>query len=760
MIYDNETQFNNGLELIAEKRPGDLCGLLVSLMILMMISSKKTSGFYYQKLRHAVSKLSDNTGDTIRSAIEEYNHCVVQLEKKTPNRSVFCVIDFLESTKKLSKYQVDCVQCLDILIDWDKEMVFNCDKHKGIALNCAIRIRNREIIKTLLDRGIYMLDRSVIENLDPKVLEEHFDSCISKYKNYIEIDFKNFINQSAERQDDMQCINFMADSHDHNHLIVHPLISLLVMLKWNHYAKIICSRFILCLILMKATIMYALKIGSHLTTPMALHALHDVGSIALYCYIFLFIWLMLVFCILFIIARLRPFVHAYRNNVKITVVVIAISMFIVSLVAVFVSGLWVSFLISYFCVYTVYVARFLNNTYTKIASYTPWVSSRSVMDYPNIIQNSIQSISMLLFFLSESLDSYLNQKILGTIAILSTANATFLSAGSTFWNFSQYYVMFWDVTLSSLKSLQLCLIFLPAFATSFFLMVFDGEYSSGSNSQSANSTCQTDGLCEQQNATSDKDTSPFHQFSSSILKVIIMSTGEFDVADTRFDLNMMTLCLFLSFVFLISIVFMNLMNGLAVGDTQRIQSNAELVCMQNRCKILAQLRGASAKEILLNLVNQVKDSDEDSIESFVSVSTLHTKIYVSMSRRIMIAKYRFKGTLNYYGNPLNDINLFKVNSYDDTDAYIPISHKWLQMDSKIMDNAREIVSKKGIGRNDEKDPVKCIAKLETDVKKLAETISDIEESTNQSLREMTNVLKNIQESLLRKSEKTHSYTFK
>ena len=58
-----------------------------------------------------------------------------------------------------------------------------------------------------------------------------------------------------------------------------------------------------------------------------------------------------------------------------------------------------------------------------------------------------------------------------------------------------------------------------------------------------------------------------------------MSAGEFEAANSHFDSSVISANLFLVFLFLISIVFMNLMNGLAVSDTQKIQSDAEATSM-------------------------------------------------------------------------------------------------------------------------------------------------------------------------------------
>ncbi|XP_033255041.1 transient receptor potential cation channel protein painless-like, partial [Drosophila miranda] len=60
-----------------------------------------------------------------------------------------------------------------------------------------------------------------------------------------------------------------------------------------------------------------------------------------------------------------------------------------------------------------------------------------------------------------------------------------------------------------------------------------------------------------------------------VIKTIVMLTGEFDAGDIKFD-SVYTYLIFLLFVFFMTIVLFNLLNGLAVSDTQAIKAQAEL----------------------------------------------------------------------------------------------------------------------------------------------------------------------------------------
>lgn len=55
----------------------------------------------------------------------------------------------------------------------------------------------------------------------------------------------------------------------------------------------------------------------------------------------------------------------------------------------------------------------------------------------------------------------------------------------------------------------------------------------------------------------------------AIIKTFVMLTGEFDASSLDLDRNGISYCIiFLLFVFLVTIVLFNLLNALAVDDTQ------------------------------------------------------------------------------------------------------------------------------------------------------------------------------------------------
>lgn len=215
LVYENKPIFLKGLELVAEKRPEDLCILLVSMeFLLIQLLTKININSAYEMLISAIKKLSIINNDAIETAIEDHKMCLEKLKKTVPEKNGICIVDFIESAKQklccqeicnsmLNKY-IDHEQCLDVLIDWDKKVVFQCDEHSKTALHYAVQCKNQEAIKKLLKKGAYIgmdghnHDKNCkksfnIQNLNPKLLEQHFDSCISIRNEHIVIDFKNLI---------------------------------------------------------------------------------------------------------------------------------------------------------------------------------------------------------------------------------------------------------------------------------------------------------------------------------------------------------------------------------------------------------------------------------------------------------------------------------------------------------------------------------------------------------------------------------------
>ncbi|KAF2905466.1 hypothetical protein ILUMI_00709 [Ignelater luminosus] len=123
-------------------------------------------------------------------------------------------------------------------------------------------------------------------------------------------------------------------------------------------------------------------------------------------------------------------------------------------------------------------------------------------------------------------------------------------------------VMLRTVSLNFFKFLLWYSILILAFSLSFYTLFKDTDVEDPKNSTSSEGD-------EQQF---------FIDPGISLFKTIVMLTGEFDASDIHFQVYPVTShIIFMLFVFMIAIILFNLLNGLAVSDTQLIMSNSELV---------------------------------------------------------------------------------------------------------------------------------------------------------------------------------------
>lgn len=162
-------------------------------------------------------------------------------------------------------------------------------------------------------------------------------------------------------------------------------------------------------------------------------------------------------------------------------------------------------------------------------------------------------------------------QLVGTLPILSV---------------STHMVILKKVSVTFLKSIALYSILLFAFALCFYTM-FGGTPESNNNATETASPATDGNGCKTNN--DDEAADEFNSFGYpgiAIIKTFVMLTGEFDASSL--NLNNASYCIiFVMFVFLITIVLFNLLNALAISDTQIIKNDAELTDLTQRIAVLA-----------------------------------------------------------------------------------------------------------------------------------------------------------------------------
>ena len=81
----------------------------------------------------------------------------------------------------------------------------------------------------------------------------------------------------------------------------------------------------------------------------------------------------------------------------------------------------------------------------------------------------------------------------------------------------------------------------------------------------------------------------FDNLGLSLVKTFTMFVGELEFADLPFKDKEVGYIFLLAFVFLIVVVMMNLLNGLAVSDTGVIREEAEIYAYKGQVEIISYL---------------------------------------------------------------------------------------------------------------------------------------------------------------------------
>lgn len=414
---------------------------------------------------------------------------------------------------------VNYEKCFEMLLKHRNIDINQVDSAHCSALHYAVRFNNTSATLQLLKHGAYIGMRNkfnhfAVTNVNSKVLEKHFDSCITTNELRVSDDnfeigfnYRNLIpvhhTHSESVADEMSAIEYMSKSNELRQLIMHPLIASFLSLKWTRLALFFYINFVLCALFAVTTVTYIIVYYNY-DEPSSIKDLMRIVMFALTIYI------------------------AVREMYQFT--------------------------------------------------FSPFHYIKGLENY---LECSLVVLVMLILFdvCSESW-----RRTFAANAILLIAIEIFLLAGSLpFWSFCTHYVMLKTVTWSFLKSLSLYAIILLAFSLSFFTLLHEPSKDAIKKAPNDNT-----------DANSDEDDGDFNKFTNlglSLMKTLVMSTGEFDVASINFKTNAFSYFVFITFLFIVSIVLLNLLNGLAVNDTAAIKSEAELTNFIRRSQVLARYEG-------------------------------------------------------------------------------------------------------------------------------------------------------------------------
>lgn len=172
--------------------------------------------------------------------------------------------------------------------------------------------------------------------------------------------------------------------------------------------------------------------------------------------------------------------------------------------------------------------------------------------YKNVGNYFLIAIFVLSILIMNKISENISKTCIAIIILLTFGNIILLTGSLSFMSFAIHLEMLQIVTINFMKSLLLYANILIAFALCFYILLHEK-------------------MDAEKNDKNDNDENEINKFSNVFLtmgKIVIMMTGEFDASNIKFSANSLLYLVFFMFLFLVSIILMNLLNGLAVNDIQ------------------------------------------------------------------------------------------------------------------------------------------------------------------------------------------------
>ncbi|CAG9809305.1 unnamed protein product [Chironomus riparius] len=314
----------------------------------------------------------------------------------------------------------------------------------------------------------------------------------------------------------------------------------------------------------------------------------------------------------------------------------------------------------------------------------------------------------------DSNDTFL--RVLRAVTILFAAYEFLQLVGTLpYLSISTHMVILKKVALTFFKSLLLYSILLLSFALSFFSL-FGGHNNDKSDASNSTDSKKDEAEEEQDNFNS------FGYPGIAIIKTFVMLTGEFDASALALEKSGAYSIIFLLFVFLITIVLFNLLNALAIDDTQQIRVEGELVDFCERINVLNKYERMILGRNWRWLKNMI---------SVFPYTIPHGKIVIHPEKNNEILTYKVSNSNKDISiNMGNEQELQNLNNNIALKKMIPnkaISDKLQKyssgMDNKIMKKIRIILEERKQAKNDEDSAlINRILSMESEIKILKSTI--------------------------------------
>ncbi len=254
LLYGNEPFFIRSIRLIGRKNPAKLHEIIESSAELINIAASNHLTLTIEtlislggKVEYAAFLAACKTGSW--QSLETLMRHFDLEENKMPLLRELHIAAKCADEKNQESFE----KCYDLLLNESNFDVNSMDSHGRSAMYYVSQLPKK--IDQFLEMGTYigMQNGSPTPNVSfiaPAALEAQFNNCINfaqsednKKVTYIEFDYKNLIapcdvSDDVQMPNEMTAIEFISQSVDYKHLLVHPLIWSFISLKWRQMALI------------------------------------------------------------------------------------------------------------------------------------------------------------------------------------------------------------------------------------------------------------------------------------------------------------------------------------------------------------------------------------------------------------------------------------------------------------------------------------------------------------------------------------------
>ena len=378
-------------------------------------------------------------------------------------------------------------------------------------------------------------------------------------------------NRDLEALPETESLWYMGQSKEHRHLLKHPVITSFLWYKWQRIRKYFNRNIRLYILFVFLLTWFIFReFGGHSST-----ALYNKFFYFAFIIMFSIMTIMILRDFLFDINQSRSMAKLKQNESNMGL----------DMLSILLGNIVEMMMLAFMVLIIVFGSELLRPglvalliTLLCIEVFQLLVSLKRYFFQPeNWIENATIALGFVILYNNPE-EFEVNRNLAAIALLLSWSRMITLIGKHPKNNHLNIYVtMFFKVLWSFFSFLSWYGLFIIAFGLSFFIMLHEDIKESEDNKMNQN----------------EEKYEYFNTTFLSVVKTMTMFVGELEFSDIPISLESslmpINFIFFLTFVFLIVVVLMNLLNGLAVSDTGAIQEQAEIYSYLSRVETISYL---------------------------------------------------------------------------------------------------------------------------------------------------------------------------